>query len=247
MPPLTTWTDETLMAFADGELGPAEAASVAAAAAADPALAARIERFRQSRARIAVLRRDTTVPDALVARIRALDAAAASATAASAAAQVVAFAPRPRPPVWQLPLAACIALLAGLAIGAFLPRTDGATATGPALLAMSGLDEALPALPSGESVTLAGGARLTAISTFETETGDLCREIEIAAPAGATTAAIACRAPAGWETRLALAAGGGADGYAPAASLDTLDAWLAANGAGAPLSPADEAARLAAD
>ncbi len=32
MPPLTIWTDETLIAFADGELGPAEAASVAAAA-----------------------------------------------------------------------------------------------------------------------------------------------------------------------------------------------------------------------
>jgi hypothetical protein len=238
-----TWTDETLMAFADGELGPAEAASVAAAAAADPALAARIEGFRQSRARIAVLRRDTSVPDALVARIRALD----SASAPSAAAQVMAFTPRPRAPLWQLPLAACVALLAGLAIGAFLPRTDDGAATGPALLALSGLDEALPALPSGQSATLAGGARLTAISTFETETGDLCREIEIAAPEGATTAAIACRAPAGWETRLALAADGGAGGYAPAGALDTLDAWLAANGAGTPLSPQDEAARLAAD
>ncbi len=245
MPPLTTWTDETLMAFADGELGPAEAAAVAASADVDPALAARIERFRQSRARIAVLRHDATVPDALVDRIRALDAAAASASAT--AAQVVAFTPRPRAPLWQLPLAACVALLAGLAIGAFMPRTDDSTGTGPAILAMSGLDAALPALPSGESATLAGGARLTAISSFETETGDLCREIEIAAPEGATTAAIACRAPSGWETRLALAADGGADGYAPAASLDTLDAWLAANGAGAPLSPGEEAARLAAD
>jgi anti-sigma factor RsiW len=245
MPPLTTWTDETLMAFADGELGPAEAASVAAAAATDAALAARIDTFRASRARIATLRIDTPPPDALVARIRALDAAGAAAP--SPAAQVLPFTPRPRAPMWQLPLAACVALLAGLAIGAFLPRTDDSAGTGPAILAMSGLDDALAALASGDSVTLAGGARLTAISSFETETGDLCREIEIAAPQGTTTAAIACRAPAGWETRLALVAEGGADGYAPAGSLDALDAWLAANGAGAPLSPGEEAARLAAD
>ena len=258
MPALPSWTDETLMAFADGELGPAEAASVAAAATADPALAARIDRFRQSRARIAALRSDARPPDALIARIRALDAATRQATGptaapptaappAAAVAEVIAFAPRPRTPLWQLPLAASIALLAGLAIGAFLPGAGGGPAPGPALLALPGLAEALPALPSGDSTTLPGGTRLTAISSFETETGELCREVELAAPAGATTVAVACRAEAGWDTRLALAADGGAAGYAPAASLDTLDAWLAASGAGAPLSARDEAARLAAD
>ncbi len=245
MPPLTTWTDETLMAFADGELGPAEAASVAAAAGADPALASRIDTFRASRARIAALRIDTPPPDALVARIRALDAAASAAP--PPAAQVLPFAPRPSAPLWQLPLAASIALLAGLAIGAFLPRTDGTPATGPGLFALPSLAAALPLLHSGDSTTLPGGTRLTAIASFETDTGDLCREVELLAPNGATTVAVACRAPAGWETRLAIAAEGGSAGYAPAASLDTLDAWLDANGAGAPLTAEEEAARLAAE
>jgi anti-sigma factor RsiW len=44
-----TIADETLMAFADGQLAPDEAARVAAAAASDLALAARVEQFAQSR------------------------------------------------------------------------------------------------------------------------------------------------------------------------------------------------------
>jgi anti-sigma factor RsiW len=65
------WTDEMLMAFADGEVGPAEAGAIAAAAATDATLAARIDMFRQTRARIAALRDDTALaaPGPAVGRI----------------------------------------------------------------------------------------------------------------------------------------------------------------------------------
>jgi anti-sigma factor RsiW len=46
-------TDETLAAYADGELERGEAAQVAAAVAADPALAAKIEAHRALRSRLA--------------------------------------------------------------------------------------------------------------------------------------------------------------------------------------------------
>jgi anti-sigma factor RsiW len=238
----TPWTDEMLMAFADGEVAPTEAAAIATAAAADPALAARIDAFRQSRARIAVLATDTAVPDALVARIRALQAAEA-ATPAPANSNVIPLTPRPRAPLWQLPLAASVALLAGLAVGAFMPRGD-VPATPVALLSAPGLPEALASLPSGQSATLPDGSALTLISSFETETGDLCREIELAAPDSAILVAVTCRTGGLWDTQLAVLAEGGASGYTPAASLDTLDAWYAATGASAPLSPEEEAARL---
>lgn len=47
---MTTFDDETLMRRADGELSPARTAEVDAAAAGDPALAARLEAFRIDRA-----------------------------------------------------------------------------------------------------------------------------------------------------------------------------------------------------
>jgi hypothetical protein len=248
--PEMPWTDEMLMAFADGELGPAEAGAIAAAAATDPTLAARIDMFRQTRARIAALRTDTAVPDPLVARIRALEAGATAAPApvappaAPPADNVVAFAPRRPPAVWQLPLAASIALLAGLAVGAFLPR-GGEGGPEVALLAVPGLEAALPTLMSGESGTLPDGSGITIIGSFDTDTGDFCREVEIDSPDGATIVAVACSEDTGWHTHLVIVADAGAEGYAPASSLDTLDAWLTATGASAPLSPEDEAARLA--
>ena len=52
------------------------------------------------------------------------------------------------------------------------------------------------------------------------------------------------RTEAAWDVQLAIAADAGAEGYAPASSLDALDAWLVATGAGAPLTLEDEAAAL---
>ncbi len=250
--------DELLMAYADGELGPAEAGQVAIAVAADPVLAARVARFAQSRKAVAGAFKDMdpvsaaeTGPDPMVARIRALATAAQLKTLAEPVAgppvnsNVIAF-PQRKVPFWQLPLAASIALIVGLGAGPLLMPVPGTGGVGGAILDDPGLSAALAALPSGASETLDSGAQVALIATFENDDGGLCREFEYDQPSGTTTVAVACRTATDWDVQLAIAAGSGADGYAPASSLDALDAWLSATGAAAPLSPADEAAALQA-
>ena len=77
-----TIPDETLMAYADGELEPAQRAEVEAALAADPKLAARVEAHRALRRKLnttfdPILME--TVPDALVASARSSPATRPSA------------------------------------------------------------------------------------------------------------------------------------------------------------------------
>lgn len=241
--PTPDFTDEDLMAYADGELAEDRAAALDRALAEDPALAERVGLFVDTR-RIAVeaLRPmlDTPVPDRLVQRVRALAAGQA------AAGNVVAFPPAKPRPIWQLPLAASIALAVGLGAGLMLSGTGG---SGPALeiaaVTDSALARALATLPSGEILTLAAGERIEVIATFRAEDEALCREFEYDHVSGTTFASIACHDGQDWQMRLAIAApAADATGYAPASSLEALDAYLVATNAGAPLPLAEEAAAL---
>src|SRR5689334_9460733 len=86
-----TIPDETLMAYADGELEPAQRAEVEAAIAADPQLAARVEQHRALRRKLNAAYDPIlmeTVPDALVASVRNTSAAAAGTAANDRAATV---------------------------------------------------------------------------------------------------------------------------------------------------------------
>jgi hypothetical protein len=230
--------DETLMAFADGELSPGETEAIARQLADDEALAARLEIFRRTRAAVAGLS-PAPVPAALEARIRALaaePAAGASPAGAGPGAEVVWLAPlRRKVPLWQVPAAAAAALLLG--IGAAMlaqPRADGGEA-------LAGL---LDVLPSGES-RVVDGDEITPIATLQNGDGALCREYESLSD-GRRMVSVACREADGWDLRLAIATGEAGTDYAPASSLDTLDAWMAANGAEAPMSPEEEARALGA-
>jgi hypothetical protein len=233
--------DEMLMAFADSELDGEAAAVVAAAVAADPALAARLAAFRHSRAAVAAAfgaLPKAPVPDPIADRIRALAAEAAAPS------NVVALPQRRTIPIWQLPIAASIALVAGLTAGHLLLPAPGTTT---ALLDDPEVASALTKLPSGARMVLDNGAQVALIATFENGDRVICREFEFDQPDGVTTVAVACRteaAEAAWDLRLAIAADAGAEGYAPASSLEALDAWLVATGAGAPLSAEEEAAAL---
>jgi hypothetical protein len=90
-----TIPDETLMAYADGELEPAQCAEVEAAMAADPAVAARVEQHRALRRKLNAAFDPIlleTVPNALVATVHSMPGAtvhgpttAPGATAAGAA------------------------------------------------------------------------------------------------------------------------------------------------------------------
>lgn len=204
-------TDETLMAFADGELADPEASELARRIAADPDLAARVAIFRQTRDVFAKMPADP-VPDALADRIRAM-------AAPPAPSNVVPM--RRRVPLWQLPAAAAVALAVGLGAGLSLVPSSGGTD-----LAV------LDSLPSGEARD-----GVTAVATFQTASGDLCREFEQEG-----MISVACRTDGGWQTRLAVATGG--EGYAPVSGVEALDAWLAGVEAGDPLDPEAEASAL---
>ncbi|TRW98401.1 hypothetical protein FNJ84_06395 [Paracoccus sp. M683] len=265
-------SDEILMAYADGMLDPAEAARVEAALARDPDLLRRVEAFRETGRRLKALAQaqDDSVPDTLIARVRELAAQAGDAAPAEAAPIIDLAAHRQaqdrlsrddagpaaarRVPIWQLPLAASIFLALGLWAGvSFGPQqaVEGPGASQLAVLDSAELDQALQDLPSGERQAMAGGGELAAIASFTDQDGRLCREFELNHPDRQTIVSVTCYQAGGetpaWSTQLAILAAPGSDtGYAPASSLDTLDAYLNAVGAGAPLSDEDEAAALAA-
>jgi hypothetical protein len=99
-------------------------------------------------------------------------------------------------------------------------------------------------VPSGERTNVAGG-QFVAIASFRTADGDLCREFEFDAADRTTLVSVACRDGAAWDLRLAVVApSADASGYAPASSMETLDAYLMAIGADAPLSAEEEAAAI---
>ena len=241
-----TFDDITLMAYADDALDAETARDVAQAEANDPAVATRIAAFRDSRKAVAGLA-PAPVPAALNASIAALIAAARASEAE--ATNVV---PMTRPvalfarslPLWQGAVAAGLALVIGLTVGAWLRPQGQLPVLNVAILADPDLPGALDTVASGARLVLASGGTLAPIATFTTDQDEVCREFEYDGPDGKTIVSVACRSDRDWQVRLAIAASAGADGYAPASSLETLDAWLTATGAGAPLGAAEEAVLL---
>lgn len=238
--------DETLMAFADGELTGEQAGAVARAVAADPALAARVDLFRKTRAALAMpdpaadafAAGGSAADDrdaALIAQIRAAQAASAVVPATVA----VPNAPRPAPANRnRAPAAVAASLVVALGLGwwsgMFTPTPTQLPAGGlsPALVA------ALDSVPSAQSRD-----GFTAIATYQTADGRLCREYETTAP---PQIAIACHEKGGWVQRFAAAEITDTGAYVPATGdLEALDAALADLRAGEPLPPEDEARALA--
>jgi hypothetical protein len=243
-----TLDDETLMAFADGQLAPDEAAKVTKAVTSDPTVAARVALFAQSRLAVRdALGAPPPVSDALTARIRAMaEADALRRVGDTGSTNVVSLASRRRMvPVWQLPIAASIALGVG-----FLSGWTGSTGDQPTGgLSIASLDNpalilALDTEKAGARTQIGEGAEVAMIASFLDQDGSLCREFE-QDTAGRTMVAVACHRDEAWSVEFAVAtAAPDADGYAPASSLDALDAWLNASEAGPPLSDAEEAAAL---
>jgi hypothetical protein len=189
------------------------------------------------------------VPDKLAATIRAMaEADAAKRQAPAGSAQVIDLASRRRTvPFWQLPIAASVALAVGV-FGGWLAKPDSGGTGGLAVATIGepALVEALAVVKSGETRQIGDGVGFTAIASFRDGAGQLCREFEQDRAGGDTVVAVACRADEAWAVRFAVASAVGDDtGYSPASSLDTLDAWLSAIEAGAPLSDDEEAKALA--
>lgn len=242
--------DERLMAYADGALSPDEAAEVERAIAEDGALAAKVAAFAESRTMAKrALGATPPVSDTLAATIRAMaEADAARRQAPAGSAQVIDLASRRRTvPFWQLPIAASVALAVGV-FGGWVAslQSDEPDGIAVAVIDEPALVEALTTAKSGESAEIGPGVAFTAIASFRDGDGQLCREFEQDRVGGASVVAVACRGDEAWSVRFAVASAASDDtGYVPASSLDTLDAWLSAIEAGAPLSDEEEAAALA--
>lgn len=249
-------SDETLMAFADGELDAETEALVESALGEDDTLAERLAVFLDSRTMLATTMKplvEEPVPAALQAGVLAAIAAAGKDTAAlentaPPEEKVAAFRPRQTGARAQRGLSsASMALAASLAalvvgLGGFM--LGQSSTSGPEKTVVA-LNEALDTLPSGADLVLArAGESLHMVASFRDGEGHLCREYEIKARS-TLTVAIACHGPEGWQTRLALT-NPVAEGYVPASAPETVDAFLTGIGAGAPLSVDEEAGDMAA-
>lgn len=215
-------TDETLMAYVDGELLPPETAAIDAQLAADPALRMRIEPFLATRRKLAEAFEPTLsdpVPDRLVSAIlnapspRASGATRPAATTGGLGLQQMlgAFAATLFPGGLSLATAASVALLVSAgAIGGWLagqtqtraPAQSGLIAAAGSGLAASG--ELAAALEGAPSVTPAAlretvaSATALPLNTFRTKENGLCREYRIRETAGKPDyAGLACRAESG--------------------------------------------------
>lgn len=239
--------DETLMAFADGELAGPEAEAVARQVAADPALAAKVEAHRALRARLAAAFEPTLeepVPEHLLALVQggaaplsAKPAEVVDLAAARARRQVAAPA-APGVPRWmQLgALAACLAV--GVFIGrAALPPGGDAVSRGGVLVAQGDLARALDV----QLASNPGKAPPVRIGlTFKDTAGHYCRTFQPGKGRG--LAGVACRDGGDWRLAMTAEAQAPAGDYqmaasaTPAAVLDTAQAMMA----GEPLDAAAE-------
>ncbi|MGQ0566307.1 MAG: anti-sigma factor family protein [Gemmobacter sp.] len=241
----TTLMDkDRLAAFVDGEMSPEEAAEVVMHLADHPQDQAWVDDLTAanealSQAFSAPL--DEPVPDALRNLI----------LGTAPEAKVVPFPQRATARALWAGLAGAAALAAGLAVLAFLPGA-GAPDLQPGRLADGGdLHRALGSLPSGTPQALGNGTEVMILATLPTPTG-FCREIEVVdAGTARLQVGLVCTEGQGWTVEVVIsenlgdagqaegfgtAGGDEAQGFAP--FLDRL-------GAGALLSPEDEAAAMA--
>lgn len=248
-------TDELLSAYIDDALSAQERERVAAAVAADPALAERVAALNQVDAmlRSASARIDAQpMPAAVEALLRAPSAASDT---------VVPFTPRRREmPAFNrfaVPIAASVALAIGLFGGRSLAPVAPQEAPVIAAIAPgSGLHRLLETGRSGSVRPVAANVTADVKYSFQTSDGDYCRELDITDEARLIRA-VACREPEGdaaapeWRIRLASVqrATGKADGYQTAAAGDdaAFDGAVTSIMSGDALSPDDERRLILSD
>ncbi len=234
-------TEESLMAFADGELSPTEAAAVESAIAADPDLAQKVEAHRGMRAAVSgayggVL--DEPMPERLLAAVRGSDASVIDLAAERGARE------RSRSGwSWRnaAAMAACVVL--GLAAGVELRPPPSLIQPSPiGLVARGALADALEDQLASQGPR-AGEPVRVAVS-FHDARGDYCRTFQTTG--GGSMAGVACKDAKAWRVLLAVSAQAAAEpagGYReasskmPAAIADEVDRTIA----GAPLDARAEA------
>lgn len=249
------FTDEILMAFADGELDDETTRRVEAALESDDELMTRIAMFMETRAASREALKpllDEPVPDRLAEKVRAMAAEAAVSREDGRPAatdkpvnpdNVVTFRrPEPaaelqrRPSQLMMALAASLLIVVGGVGGYWVGGGGQANIGSPQVAGLVDRDIAdiLDQRASGEEIVV-GDARVRLVSTFQASGEQVCREYEMKLSDQQDFVSVACRSPAGWQTQLAIATPESGEGFAPASSLETVDSYLTSIGAGAPL------------
>jgi len=238
-----TFSEETLSAYADGEVDAATRAALEAALATDPQLAQRVAHQRALRARVRdaftpVL--EEPVPERLLASVR-------GAAPGQRTGQVVPLRQRPRAR-WSWPQwgAMAASLIVGVLLGPVLLRLAAPPApletSGGRVLASGVLARALSQQLAS---TQPPGAPVAIGVSFRARSGGYCRTFVLRATQ--SLAGLACRAGPAWQVEALAqseAPGAAGGGYARAASAlppavaRTLDELIA----GEPLDAAAETA-----
>jgi hypothetical protein len=214
-------SDETLMAYVDGELDAAERARVESAIAASADVARRVARHRALRQRLRAFDDvlDETIPAHLlnVARKASPDSVADGVTDLSAArarkaAQTTGAARRWSWPEWG---AMAASVVIGVLVSMLYLRPDAGSpfaTRGDQLVARGDLARALSNQLGGEAVG-ADGAKIPV--SFRSKSGELCRAFVLGSQSG-----LACRSGNKWAVQvLARAEAAGGEGtYRPAGS-----------------------------
>ena len=188
-----SYDEETLMAYADGELDDSLNAEISAAIGRDPALAQRVQRHRALRAEVAAAYSNVLgqpLPERLLA----------AAGAPPPRAQVLQFARKPAGAAPRWGSREWLALAASLVLGMllswrFIAPSQGAlvTASNGALVASGALARAL----DSQLASSQGSEEPVQIGlTFRSQDGSYCRSFTLKS---ASTAGLACRDSGEWR------------------------------------------------
>jgi hypothetical protein len=250
-----TISDETLMAYADGELDAATRASVEAAMQEDPEIRQRVARHRALRETLrgafsAVL--DEPVPDRLIQAARGQTGAPKSAVVDLSVARAARGHRNPAMPRRWQPVALAASLLLGLALGFLAWHGPGGAliqpGAGGGLIAGAALAEALTSQLSDDRTP--NRVAVTGLS-FRDRAGDYCRTFSLTGSGSDASSGLACREGADWRIK-ALAqsphAAANAGNFRTAGSQDSPAVRAAVEGSidGEPLDHAGEIAARAA-
>lgn len=179
---------EMIAAYADGELGPEEAAQVEAAMLADPAIAAQVEAHLALRDQLRAHYRplvDAPVPDRFMAMLTPADNVIDFASARLAKAEKT---PPPRMR-WMMGGAIAASLALGLVLGTQIPNGGSIRTQDGRMVASGALDKAL----TTQLASAQDGKDVRILLTFKVKDGRYCRGFEEAGAAG-----IACHNGTGW-------------------------------------------------
>jgi hypothetical protein len=224
----STFSDEEVMAFADGQAEPDLANLLAAAVISDPTLARRVALFKDTRERakqafaIAPGQGGNRALEALIRR------------ASPAQSPPVAANDNRRRSALAASIAAVVAGLAGYVFG-----VSGGTDPSMGKVQLAGLEGHLSVAASGVVLEV-DHKRVEMIATFKNANGNACREFEVADPAGPDFVSVACRRDGQWQVTFMAGTPEVGQGFVPAGGREALEAYLAGAGAGEPMTGPEE-------